>query len=122
MSFDNLLSQTCIIVRARATGTDRYNNATTVLDTVASGVRCRKTQKTMRMMDERTSEYAYVSVDLVLFPAGTDVQPKDELTIDGDTRVWRVVQDFARRGASEQHHVSVMVEALNARVGDAANE
>lgn len=112
MSFDAFLSQTCTITRSQQTGLDRYRNADTKPFVVASDVRCRKTQKNVRVLDPGTGEYAYIKADLVLFPAGTNVQQGDDLTIG--SQIWTAMQVLARQGATEQRHLSVIVEALNA--------
>jgi SHS2 domain-containing protein len=111
MSLDAFLNQTCTITREVASGTDRYNNATTSTTTVASNLRCRKVQKSMRMMDERTGEYAFVRADLVLLPSGTTVKAKDKITIN--TVEWRVQTVLTRQRFNEQHHLSCLVEAIN---------
>lgn len=113
MSFDAFLSQTCTITRPQQTGLDRYRNAEKKPFVVGSGVRCRKTQKTLRLLDPGTSEYGFVKADLVLFPAGTNVQVGDQLTIGAQN--WQVMQVLGRQGASSIHHISTIVEALNAQ-------
>jgi len=112
MGLDAYLNQTFTITR-RVTGAtvDRYNNPVRTTSTIASGVRCRKVQKNMRMVDERTGEYAYVRVNLVLLAQGVSVQPEDVLTIDGVA--WRVVTPLTRWQFNVAHHVSCMVEAIN---------
>lgn len=112
MSFDAFLNQTCAITRNVESGMDRYNNATTLGKMIASGVRCRKAQKLLRMMDERTGEYAFVRADLVLLAAGSMVvKAKDVITI-GSTE-WLVRSVLTRPRANEQHHISCLVEAIN---------
>jgi hypothetical protein len=112
MSLDAYLNQISTITRNVQSGTDRYNNATTVPMVVDAEARCRKTQKTMRVLKEDTAEYAYVHADLLLFGAGVNVLSKDIVTIG--EQAWRVTQVFQRMRANEQHHVSCMVEAINA--------
>jgi hypothetical protein len=112
MSFDSFLNQTCSITRQVASGVNAYNNATTSPTAVASDVRCRKTQRTMRIIDPQTAEYAFVRVDLVLLPPGTDVQPEDVITIG--SQAWTAQQPLKRQAARAEHHVSVIVEAVNA--------
>lgn len=111
MSFSAFLNQTCTITRDTASGTDRYNNAEKVPMTVVSDVRCRKTQKAMRMLDPNTGEYATVHADLVLMPIGTPVLPGDELLIG--SQVWQAGQVLTRQRMNSQHHISVLVEALS---------
>jgi hypothetical protein len=82
MSLDAFLNQSATITRDMPSGLDRYNNAQTLPRVVATA-RCRKTRKTMRILDEKTAEYAYVHADLFLFPPGTNVLPKDVVTVDG---------------------------------------
>jgi hypothetical protein len=113
MGLDAYLNQTCTITREVPDGTDQYNNATYDTDTVASDVRCRKVQKTLRMMDERTGEYAFVRADLILLPAGLEVKPKDVISITGSV-AWSVKTPFVRQRFNDQHHVSCLVEAINA--------
>jgi len=113
MSFDAFLSQVCTITRSQQTGLDRYQNAETRPFVIASNVRCRKTQKLVRILDQATGEYAFVKADLVLFAASTNVQQSDEITIGSQT--WKVKQLLARQGASEQRHLSTVVEAINAK-------
>lgn len=112
MSLDNYLNQTCTITRPVSTGTDRYNNAVKTESTLASDVRCRKVEKTLRMMDQRTGEYAFVRVNLVLLPAGYTIQPDWIITIG--SVAWRVVTVVNRQRANASSHVSCQVEAINA--------
>ncbi len=79
---------------------------------VGTAVRCRKTQKAMRIQDPRTAEWAFIHADLVLFPGGTDVLPGDELRIG--SQVWKVGPVLKRQSMMDVHHLSVVVEALNA--------
>lgn len=113
MSLDAYLNQSCTITRQVANGEDRYNNATYSTSTVASDVRCRKVQKNLRMMDERTGEYAFVRADIILLPAGLDVKPEDVISIAGGA-AWTVKTAFTRQRFNDQHHVSCLVEAINA--------
>jgi hypothetical protein len=112
MSLAGWLNQTATITRETATGLDRYNNATTAASTVASDVPCRKVEKTMRMYDQRTGEYAFMRVNLVLLPAMYVVKPRDILTIGGVA--WEVQTVMNRQRANTRSHVSCTVEALNA--------
>lgn len=112
MSLDAYLNQTCTITRDVETGTDRYNNAARTPFTAASNVHCRKVQKSMRMMDELTGEYAFVRADLVLLPPGIVVKPKDVITIGAAQ--WLVKTPLIRQRANDQHHTSCIVEAVNA--------
>lgn len=114
MSFDAFLSQRCTITRDQQTGLDPYNNAVVMPFAVATDVPCRKTQKQMRALDPVTNEYVFIHADLILLPPGTNVLPRDVLTVDGLYN-WQALQVLTRQGATEQRHVSVMVEALNAQ-------
>ena len=49
---------------------------------------------------------------VLLLPAGTDVKPKDEVTIN--SVVYRITQPLARKRGNAEHHVSCVVEAINA--------
>ena len=74
-------------------------------------VRCRLVEKSVKLMDPKTSEYSWVKATVLLLPAGTDVKPKDKVTIESD--VWIVKQPLKRTRGNTEHHVSVVVEALN---------
>lgn len=106
------LNQRASITRKAKTGLDRYNNAVTAPNTVEQDVPCRKVEKNMRMYDQRTGEYAYARVNLVLLPAAYTVAPKDVLTIDDIE--WEVQTVMNRQRANTRSHVSCIVEALNA--------
>lgn len=112
MSLDAYLNQVATITRPTQSGTNRYNNAVTTPTVVGSDVRCRKVQKNLRMMDERTGEYAFVRVDLVLLPATYTIKPDDVLTISNVD--WRVQTVMNRQRANAISHVSCVVEAINA--------
>ncbi len=112
MSLDSFLNQTCTIARPTKTGLDRYNANAYSDSNVASDVRCRLIEKSVKMMDAKTSEYTWVKAKVLLLPSGTDVKPKDEVTIGGI--VYRIVQPMVRQRGNAQHHVSCVVEAINA--------
>lgn len=112
MSFDSFLNQNCTIVRPTKTGLDRYNANAYSDSTVASGVRCRLIEKSVKVMDAKTSEYTWVKAKVLLLPSGTDVKPKDEVTVDSVE--YRIVQPLVRQRGNAQHHVSCVVEAINA--------
>jgi hypothetical protein len=111
MSFSSYLTQSGTITREVPSGTDRYNNAETLPRVIATAVRCRKTQKTMRMLNAETAEYGYVHADLILFLPGENVLPQDTVMIGSQS--WRVTQILKRMRANDQHHISCMVEAIN---------
>lgn len=112
MSFDSFLNQTCTIVRPTKSGLDRYNaNAYSDVN-VASDVHCRLIEKSVKVMDAKTAEYTWVKAKVLLLPSGTDVKPKDEVTVDGV--VYRITQPMVRQRGNAQHHVSCVVEAINA--------
>lgn len=113
MSFDSFLNQTCTINRPTADVTrDRYNANQYSDVVVGADVRCRLMEKSVRLLDEKTSEYSWIKATVLLLPAGTSVAPKDEITIGSD--VWLVKQPLKRTRGNAEHHVSVIVEALNA--------
>ena len=111
MSFESFLNQTCLIKRPSKTGVDRYNANAYSDSTVASGVPCRLTEKSVKVMDAKTSEYTWVKAKVLLLPAGTDVKPKDEVTVN--SVVYRIVQPLDRQRGNAQHHISCVVEAIN---------
>lgn len=111
MSFDNFLNQTCTIKRPSKTGVDRYNANAYSDATVGTNVRCRMIEKSMKVMDSKTSEYSWVKVKVFLFPTGTDVKAKDEVTLD--TVVYVVADYLKRQRGNEQHHIACVVEAVN---------
>ena len=111
MSLDAYLNQRCTIKRDVTTTTDRYNNAAKSEVVMGTNVHCRKTAKAMRVIDPKTAEYAFVYVDLILLPSGSDVQPLDEIEIGKDK--WRVTQPLIRQRGNALSHLSVMVEAIN---------
>jgi hypothetical protein len=112
MSFDNFLNQTCIIERPTALDVDRYNQNVYSDEEMAAGVRCRLVQKSLKLMDEKTSEYSWIKANVLLLPAGTSILPKDKVTVGID--VWLVKQPLTRSRGNAEHHVSCIVEALNA--------
>jgi len=111
MSFDNFLNRTCMIDRPIADGVDRYNQNQYRDERVGSDVRCRLVEKSVKLMDEKTSEYSWVKATVLLLPAGTSILPKDKVTVGSD--VWLVKQPLSRSRGNAEHHVSVVVEALN---------
>ena len=116
MSFDDFLSQTCVIKRSQPVGTDRYNNAAELPQAIESGVRCRLTFKNMRLVDQNRGENTWVNVPLILLPAGTDVQTGDQVFIDGEATGWSVTAPvLTRKAGNVAHHVSVIVEKINAQ-------
>lgn len=109
---ENFFNRRCDIGRPDANDeTDRYNLPVRELTAVASEVPCRLTRKAMRIVDRKTGEMAWVRADLILLPAGTDVQHRDVITIDGEH--WNVETVFRRQRFNSESHVSVIVEALN---------
>ena len=112
MSFASFLNQTCTIARPTKNGVDRYNANTYSDSNVASDVRCRLIEKSVKVMDAKSSEYTWVKAKVLLLPAGTDVKPKDEVTIN--SAVYRITQPLSRQRGNAQHHVSCIVEAINA--------
>lgn len=111
MSFDNFLNQTCIIERPMALAVDRYNQNVYSDEETAADVRCRLVQKSVKLMDQKTSEYSWVKATVLLLPAGTSIYPKDRVTVGVD--VWLVKEPLHRTRGNAEHHVSVVVEALN---------
>jgi len=112
MSFDQFLNLSCTINRPTAEVTkDRYNQNVYSNVTVGAEVRGRLVEKTVKLMDSKTSEYTWVKATVLLLPAGTDIQPKDEVLIG--TTTWRVMEPLHRSRGNVEHHVSVVVEALN---------
>ena len=112
MSFENYLNETCTIARPTKNGVDRYNANTYSDSNVASDVRCRLIEKSVKVMGAKSSEYTWVKAKVLLLPAGTDVKPKDEVTIN--SVVYRITQPLARKRGNAEHHVSCVVEAINA--------
>jgi hypothetical protein len=112
MGFGNFLNQTCTINRPTADITrNRYNQNKYSDVTVGAGVRCRLVEKSVKLMDSKTSEYTWVKATVLLLPSGTDIAPKDKVTIGAD--VWSVMEPLHRTRGNAEHHVSVIVEALN---------
>lgn len=112
MSFDSFLNRTCTINRPTANVMpDRYNQSQYSGVTVGADVRCRLVEKNVKVLDAKTSEHSWVKATVLLLPTGTDVQPKDEVTVGDD--VWQVMQALSRSQGAVEHHVSVIVEALN---------
>lgn len=112
MSFDGFLNQTCMIDRPSANGVDRYNQNQYDVTRVGSDVRCRLIEKSVRVMDAKTSEYSWIKVKMLLVPDGTDIQVKDEVIVDAVK--YSVKDPSKRKRSNADHHVSVIVEALNA--------
>ena len=113
MSFDGFLNQTCTINRPTAGVTrDRYNQSVHADVVVGADLRCRLIEKSVKMMDAISAEYTWVKAKVLLLPAGTDVKPKDEATVDGV--VYRVTVPLTRQRGNTGHHVSCVVEAINA--------
>ena len=111
MSFDNFLNETCTITRPVAeVATDRYN-ASKFADVVVGEARCRLVERSVKLLDAKTSEYSWVKVKVLLFPNGTDVKAKDEVTLN--TVVYVVVDYLKRQRGNEQHHIACVVEADN---------
>lgn len=110
MTLDNFLNKNCTIRRAVETGEDRYNNAQT-RTVIVDYVRGRKAQKTMRVMDERTGEYALVRADLILLPCGANVRAKDVVEVAG--LEWSVKSVLTRQAGNAESHISLLVEAVD---------
>jgi hypothetical protein len=112
MSFDNFLNQSGTINRPTAEVTrDRYNQNVYSDVVVGAEVRCRLVEKSMKVMDAKTSEYTWTKVKALLFAIGADVKPKDEVTIG--SVVYRVVEVLTRQRGNAQHHLACLVEVLN---------
>jgi hypothetical protein len=112
MSFDSFLNQSATINRPTAEVVhDRYNQNVYSDVVVGAEVRCRLVVKSVKLMDNKTSEYTWVKALVLLLPAGTDVKPKDEATIGGV--VYRVIEPLTRQRGNAAHHVACVVEALN---------
>jgi len=109
---DNYLNQTCTINRPTAGSVDRYNANTFSSTAVASGVRCRVVEKSVKLLNPQTGEYTWVKASVLLLPAGTNVETKDEAVVDGVT--YRIKQLMLRQRRNAAHHISCVVEALNA--------
>lgn len=112
MSLDSFLTQTCTITRPTAARVDRYNTSKYVDEPVAESVLCRQVTKQVRVLDPVKAEYAWVQMDMLLLPAGTNVQALDKLTIDGGATI-RTVKDCLPRRMRTIHHITVTLEALN---------
>lgn len=113
MSYADFLYQTCTISRPMDSGEGRYNQHELELVQVATDVPCRMVEKSVRVLDEKTNEYAWVQATLLLFLAGVDVQAKDEISIDDQDGTWVAIQRLDRRSVNSIHHISMMVEAYN---------
>lgn len=111
MSLDQFLNQTCVIDRPTGNGVDRYNQNQYDKTRVGSNVRCRLIEKDIRMLDEKSAEYTWVQVTLLILPSNAIVQVKDEVSLDGVK--YLVKKPLERKRANALHHVSVVVEALN---------
>lgn len=113
MSFENFLNQTCMINRPTAEVTrDRYNANVYSDVVVGADVRCRLIEKSVKVMNAQTSEYTWVKAKVLLLPASVTVKPKDEVTIE--SLVYRITQPLVRQRGNSQHHVSCVVEVINA--------
>lgn len=111
MSFDNFLNETCTITRPVAgVVSDRYN-ASVFADVVMGEARCRLVEKSVKLLDAKTSEYSWVQALVLLAPRGTDIKELDKVTV-GET-VCEVKSMLSRKNRSTEHHVSCVVEALN---------
>lgn len=113
MSFDAFLYQRCTITRRKKSGQGRYNQTALSEVVVGSDTPCRMTEKRVRLLDEKSGEYAWVLATLLIFQAGTDVQTNDEISIEGETGAWVAKQRVDRRAINTIHHISMVVEALN---------
>jgi hypothetical protein len=111
MSLDSFLNLTCTIARPTDGAADRYNQNTYADTVLASDVRCRLVERNVRLLDAKSSEYTWVKATVLLLPAGTDILPKDKVTIGSN--VWLVKNPLMRQRGNTAHHVSVVVEALN---------
>ena len=112
MSFENFLNQTCTIARPTAAAADRYNQNKYSYTQIAADVRCRMVQRSVVAMDPKSSEYSWVNATVIFLPAGTSVHPKDRVTVDGHE--YLVKNPLSRSMRNIEHHVSVVVEAINA--------
>ena len=111
MSLENFLNQTCTISRPTPVSLDRYNQNSYSYTEVASNVRCRVTEKSVIALDAKTSEYSWILATVLLLPAGTSIKAKDMVTIGSD--VYIVKNPLSRTRGNVEHHVSVVMEALN---------
>ncbi len=111
MSFDNFLNETCTITRPVAeVATDRYN-ASVFADVVMGEARCRLVEKSVKLLDAKTSEYSWIKAKVLLVPRGTDVKALDKVTVS--ETVYEVKSMLSRKNGTAEHHVSCMVGALN---------
>ena len=111
MSFMTFLNQTCTITRPNKTGVDRYNANAYSDSTVASDVPCRLVEKSVKLIDTKSSEYTWVKAKMLLMPVSVTVKRFDEATV-GST-VYRIVEVLMRQRGNTQHHQSCVVEVVN---------
>lgn len=111
MSYDAFLNQTCTIKRPTSSGVDRYNANTYTETTVGVDIPCRLVEKSVKLMEAKTSEYSWVKANVLLLPSNVVVLAKDEVTLNSVK--YAVRQVLNRERANVKHHVSCVVEALN---------
>jgi hypothetical protein len=112
MSFDSFLNQRCTINRPTAgVVNDRYNQNVYSDVVVGADVPCRLVEKSVKLLDEKTSEYAWIKATVLLLPAGTDVKTKDTALVNNV--IYRIRQVLSRQRGNMAHHVSCVVEVLN---------
>lgn len=111
MSFAAFLNQTCTIKRPSKTGVDRYNANAYAESTIASDVPCRLVEKSVKIMNQQTSEYTWVKAKVLLLPATVSVLAKDTATLGSD--VYLITQPLERQRGNSAHHVSCVVEIIN---------
>jgi hypothetical protein len=112
MSIQSFFNQRCTISRPTAeVARDRYNANVYSGVTVGAEVACRLVEKSVKIMNEQSAEYSWIKAKVLLLPAGTDARVNDEIIIGDVTYLAQSV--LSRTRGNAEHHLSVVVEALN---------
>lgn len=117
MSIDSHLIHSCTIRRFLPAGDDSLKAPKKDWRDWLTGVRCRRVTKQQRVADTAFAERPVITTDMLLVPAGTDVQQGDRVVniVDetGATTAgpFKIESVIIRRGRAARH-VSLILEKV----------
>jgi hypothetical protein len=117
MSIDSHLIHTATIQRYLSVGDDSLKAPKKDWRDWLTGVRCRRVTKQQRVGDTAFAERPVITVDLLLVPAGIDVQQGDRVvnivdeTGATEAGVFKIKEVLRRRGRAVRH-ISLMLEKV----------
>jgi hypothetical protein len=107
MAIGDHFIHTCTIERSSGSTVDAYGNASNYFQIVASGEPCRLVEQEQTVRSDEQVESLAVTKYKLMLGAGTDVQERDRVTVDGRSFV---ITGVLKRNARGPHHVTVKLE------------